>query len=544
MNHPPVLPQNGRPPLWLLPLLAAIVIFSWLTFASGWAKPSWLALPIANGMEETAVLNSNTLANCRYGVTPGTGSDPTWVSPLGAGWYLNFHVNSLPPLANNAEHVQVIRLKQNKTANGTYLPSYTVTPALGSNSLNSIIASKPGSLWIIGNEVDRGPNPGDTASIQDDIFAPIYAQAYHDIYHYLKQRDPTARVANSALVQVTPGRLQYLDQMWQAYLDRYGVPMPVDVWNMHIYILPETNTSGQPNSIASVALGTDPALGKRESGGNAAQCALDSVYCFAEHDDMTVFAQQATAMRQWMKDHGQQHKPLILSEYSLLYPYEIDGNSCFLQDEFGNCFTPQRVKTFLTNSFTYLENTKNPNLGYPADDNRLVQQWLWFSINSDPLGKVSNLTNDSASALNELGLTYQSHVQQIAPAKNLMLRQVHPAVAFTNGGGMATATLAVTILNNGNTQVVEPFTVTFYADAARTMPIGSALVAGGLRGCATSMVTAEVSWENLTPGKHTFWVLADSEDVVLESPSGITDNFGYGVVLVDPYQLGLPIIRR
>lgn len=532
--------KNSLLLLWLL----AATLFVWFTLASSWAKPSWLALPAARGMEETAVANTNPVANCRYGVTPGTGSDPVWVSPLGAGWFLNFHVNNLPPLDNNAEHVQVIRLKQNKTANGTYLPTYTITPALGSSTLNNIITNKPGSLWIVGNEVDRGPNPNDTVSIQDDTFPQIYAQAYHDVYYYLKQRDPTARVANSALVQVTPGRLQYLDLMWQAYIDRYGVSMPVDVWNMHIYILPEATSEGQPNSIASIALGTDPALAKRESGGNPAVCALDSVYCYAEHDDMHVFAQQVIAMRQWMKNHGQQEKPLILSEYSLLYPYEIDGTSCFLQDEFGNCFTPQRVKTFLLNSFTYLENTKDPNLGYLADDNRLIQQWLWFSINSNPLGKVSNLTNDNGSSLSDLGLTYQSHVQQITPTKNLIISKIQPDVVFTNGAGSATATLTATILNNGNTQVVEPFMVTFYADVTRTLPIGSAMMPGGLRGCATSTVTATVNWDKLAPGKHVFWVLADSEDVVLESPTGITDNFGSGIVLVDPHQVSLPLIQR
>ena len=56
-------------------------------------------------------------------------------------------------------------------------------------------------------------------------------------------------------------------------------------------------------------------------------------------------------MRTWMKQHGQQNKPLILSEYSLLYPYDIDPEGCFLQDEYGNCFTPQRVSTFMKNSF-------------------------------------------------------------------------------------------------------------------------------------------------------------------------------------------------
>ena len=132
--------------------------------------------------------------------------------------------------------------------------------------------------------------------------------------------------------------------------------MPVDVWNMHIYVLPEVESNGQtPNSIANVALGTDPTLGKRGSGGNWQQCADPDVYCFAEHDDLTIFGEQVVAMRQWMKNHGQQQKPLILSEFSILYPYVDDGDSCYIQDEFGNCFTPERVTSFMDQDLRLLK---------------------------------------------------------------------------------------------------------------------------------------------------------------------------------------------
>ena len=48
------------------------------------------------------------------------------------------------------------------------------------------------------------------------------------------------------------------------------------------------------------------------------RCGDPLVYCFAEHDNMAIFDQQVRAMRTWMKNHGQQNKPLIISEYSLL----------------------------------------------------------------------------------------------------------------------------------------------------------------------------------------------------------------------------------
>ncbi len=186
------------------------------------------------------------------------------------------------------------------------------------------------------------------------------------MYSYIKRVDPTARVANAGLVEVTPGRLQYLDIVWNTFRALYGVDMPVDVWNMHLYVLPEARSNGQPNGVANIAVGTDPTLAVRESGGIASLCQAANVYCWAEHDSMSAFAGQVVAMRQWMKAHGQQQKPLIISEYSLLYPYELDAGGCYLQDEYGKCFTPDRVVKFLNASMSYLETTADPALGYAA----------------------------------------------------------------------------------------------------------------------------------------------------------------------------------
>lgn len=47
---------------------------------------------------------------------------------------------------------------------------------------------------------------------------------------------------------------------------------------MHFDILAEVDTARDPNNIANVALGTDPSIGKRGSGGDPTQCPLDDVY--------------------------------------------------------------------------------------------------------------------------------------------------------------------------------------------------------------------------------------------------------------------------
>lgn len=497
--------------------------------------------------------------NCRYGVAAMGNDQVPFVNMLGAGWHLNFGISSASA-SNGAEFVHVITVKQNKSGTD-YLPGYTVSPPLTDAGLGSHIANNPGALWIVGNEVDRGPDPGKTDRIQGDTHPNEYAKAYHDIYHFIKQRDPSALVANSALVQVTPGRLQYLDIVYQSYFENYGRAMPVDVWNMHLYVLPEVKPDGSPNGVANVALGTDPALAKSESydpdGSGPLElkdsCPLDDVYCFAEHDSMEVFEEQVVAMRRWMRDHGYQHKPLLLSEYSLLFPYEDDGDTCHLQDEYGNCFTPSRVQTFMNNTLDYLSTATDSSIGLPADGNRLVQQWLWFSVYNVGVGQVSNLVADmSTGALSNLGDTFRNRVAAEPNYVNLYPAQVNSPYAQTNISGTASVTLTVKVANNG-TSTAGAFDVTFYSDRNLNNAIGTATVPAqendfpGMTGCATRTVSVSVPWEDLSPGMHPYWVEVDSGNVIGESPpgqDGEADNVRRGTVFVDADQIFISAVAR
>jgi hypothetical protein len=486
------------------------------------------------------------LANCRYGVAALSTSQVDWVDDLGAGWYLNFGPSAVTA-SNSAEFSPVIGVRQKKDANGNYLSTYTVTPAVTESGLGALVDSRPNSLWIVGNEVDRGPNPGQTQGGQGDTFPNIYAKAYHEVYNFIKQRDPSAQVANSALVQVTPGRLQYLDLMWAAYKAQYGTVMPVDVWNMHLYILPEVNPSGQPNGIANVALGTSPSLARKESGGNASLCSQVNVYCISEHDDMNIFNDQVVAMRSWMNAHGQRNKPLVLSEFSILYPYINDGGTCYLQDEFGNCFTPQRVTNFLNSSFNYLKNATDPNLGYPKDGNRLIQQALWFSINNEGgVGDVSDLMRNDT--LTQVGQAYKSFAAAQPANVNLLFDGTNNPVGTTGGGGTANVTLKASVRNNGSIAPTGNFFVTFYKDAGLTQPIGTASIAGpspttaGMTGCGRLVKTVSVTWNNLSPGIHRYWVKVDSTNAVIEVTEG--DNVGSGIVYINGEQTYVPLVRR
>jgi hypothetical protein len=314
---------------------------------------------------------------------------------------------------------------------------------------------------------------------------------------------------------------------------------------MHLYILPEALANGQPNGIANVAVGTDPAIAIRESGGNAAICsnATDNVYCWAEHDSLTIFAQQVTAMRTWMKQHGQQNKPLLLSEYSILYPYEVDNSTnpptCYLTDEYGQCFTPSRVINYMKQTSSYLENAKDSNLGYPLDDNRLVQQWLWFSTYTAGVGSSSNLLSRTLTSLTSVGQEFSKAVNSLSTNVNLLPARVDNLVVSTLlPTDTASVTLSADIINNGNTGSTTPFTLTFYSDQDLTRVIGSKMITQSLGGCVHQTATVTTTWGNLSSGANRYWIQIEGDAPYT------ADNIASGMVLVNPTQVFLPIVLR
>jgi hypothetical protein len=482
--------------------------------------------------------------NCRYGVAAISSEQVLAVPTFHAGWFVTFETEASANAPADSEFGHIVFVKQNKDSQGNYLPGYYV-PGTTFAQITALVQANPGELWMIGNEVDRGPDPGHIHGGQGDMYPDVYATAYHDLYYLIKAADPTAQVAISGLVEVTPGRLQYLDLAWQAYYDQFGAYMPVDVWNMHIYALPEAQPNGQPNGVANVALGTDLALAIREGDGTPADCPDEDVYCWAEHDDLDIFKDQVVAMRTWMKAHGQQNKPLILSEFSILYTYfpsEIESPNCYLMDEYGQCFTPQRVSAFAEATLNYLQyEAIDPDLGYPPDNDRLVQQWLWFAIHSGSVGQSSNLMEQDLTTLTLVGETWKNYVEALPSNINLSPAQTPPQWAdIVPPATSAEATLAVWIRNNGNT-LAPPVTVTFYSDAALTQEIATTTV-NNVRGCGRDQYLATVTWSNLTAGIHRFWVKADSPGTIPETNEN--DNVSTSLVFVDGSQIYLPITRR
>ena len=64
-------------------------------------------------------------------------------------------------------------------------------------------------------------------------------------------------------------------------------------------------------------------------------------------------------------------------------------------------------------TFDYFMNTKDCDLGYPADDCRLVQRWAWYSLD-DSLGVFNNyayLFHRDTREITYLGLEFAEYAQ-------------------------------------------------------------------------------------------------------------------------------------
>jgi hypothetical protein len=187
----------------------------------------------------------------------------------------------------------------------------------------------------------------------------------------IKGADPTAQVAIGGVSQPTPLRLRYLEQVLEAYQQQNHQEMPVDVWNVHNFILREERGSW----------GVDIPPGLSDDVG--------MLYEVDDSGNVDAFRQQIVEFRKWMSARGYQNRPLIVSEYGIPMP-----------EDYG--FPPERVLNFLIGTFDFFLTATDPALGYPADDYKLVQRWCWYSL--DDMGyPTGRLFDPQTGKMTEVG---------------------------------------------------------------------------------------------------------------------------------------------
>jgi len=321
-------------------------------------RPETLSLRTAAALQPAPPPQPATLIwRVGVGIVDGSPLYYNWLTPR-PGWYLDWTVSqrarggllglgatsavAAPPAPLGMEYTPMVRMR-----NGRLHPT--------TDQLRDLAANSPGLTWLIGNEPD--------VIWQDNTPPEVYAIAYYRAYSLIKAGDPTAQVAIGGLSQITPLRLAYLDRVWQFYRQLYGAEMPVDIWNMHAFVLREER--------AGWGVNIPPGFEITHAG---------QLWDVADHANLSLVEEQVRAMRRWMADHGQQAKPLWISEYGILMPADYG-------------FPPAQVADFMTASFDLFRALRDPATGYAADDHRLVQRWNWYSAR-DSRYAAGNLFDD------------------------------------------------------------------------------------------------------------------------------------------------------
>ena len=519
--------NHSRLPPWLAVSTITLVVLVGVLLTTGMlqsAAAHALQLSISNTevtpvTERRAETTSTNYPNCRFGVGGAvSGYD---VASLNVGWHLDFGTQLSPNRPNGAEYIQVIDLKP-------ALNGYAFTPP--TSTLYQIMDQNHGSTWLIGNEPD-GP-------LVDNLYPETYARAYHDLYYLIKQYDPTARVGIAAIIQPTPLRFQYLDRVWNAYQQYYGEPLSTDLWNTHSYILREID----PSDPEAYPNGPYMVWGAYIPPGISATRGI--LYNESDMFSLSIFQQRLLDLRRWMADHGERDKSLYITEYGELFPYPPympNGDPEPYVDENGVPITEARVAAFMTGTFNLLQSASDPGVGYPADGNRLVQRWLWFSTNYRGYGGM--LFDPDSRQRSQLGNAFYTYTHAISSGVDLLaVRVTADPPVFYDDGQPHTTTLKALISNVGNISVNVPFTVSFYAGQPESGTIiGSHSVTSALSGCAATLDITQ-TWPGLSSGANDIYVQVDTDNQVSEANED--NNIAPGVVLVTNQRAYLPIVLR
>jgi hypothetical protein len=301
---------------------------------------------------------------------PGSILDFPAVEQLGLGWYADWTVQRDPPRPGGIEFAQLLSTRP-------WPPDW--------DAIREVAQANPGSLWLIGNEPEtRG---------QGEHTPEEYARIYHEAYTVIKAADPSAQVAIGGVVMPTPLRLAWLERCLAYYQQTYGRPMPVEVWNIHVQILQEKRHGW----------GCGIPYGLPQDEGRA--------YEIVDNCNVEIFKTLIIEFRAWLYARGEGDKPLIISEYGVLMP------SSYLPR--GD----QSVLAFMEGTFDFLLTARDPLLGYGADEGRLVQRWLWFSLNfpfydKTPGGYNGALYDWQTRQLTVFGARYRDYLQrQLLPRR-------------------------------------------------------------------------------------------------------------------------------
>ena len=275
------------------------------------------------------------------------------LAPFRLGWHSDWAVQA--ESGQGPEHVQTVMVSPE-----SWPPNWGM--------LADARANRPGSIWLVGMWPEWAAAGNRTPG--------QYAEIYHEVYDYIRQRDLAAVVAPGGIAQPTVARLRWLDEVLDAYETRYHERLPADAWHINAYILREERGAWG----AGLPVGLDIKAG--------------DLYEITDNANPDVFRQHVVDFRRWMAARDERGKPLIVSGYGVQMPSEYLGDGDVALGE-------QRIVDFMIKTFDYLVNARDDELGYSVDDNRLVQRWLWYSLNERSLDPETGAVNNGMLFMQE-----------------------------------------------------------------------------------------------------------------------------------------------
>lgn len=541
--------------------LARSLIF--LTAALGLGFAAFFTLATA-AMAQPAI-NDQMEPLCRLGVNHAGAGELTAfdLSPLRTGFFIDYRADTAARPAG-MKQMRMVRLNQ-PDKNST---NYTANP--NGATITSLAQTNPGEIWLIGNEPDR-------TIYQDDLTPQAYSRAYHELRQMIKAADPTATVVAGNIVQASPLRLRYLDLVLTSHRNTYGENMEVDAWGIHTFILNEqvgnwgaeiprgvTSTTQYRFGVNQDLIGeldaqqisttlreqfaqnginllpqarvevmqvgnqwkivdgddTDEYLLIRQGGVINVYSTQDWVLTTAQNADFSFFQRQIRSFRTWMSENGYRNVPLYITEHGVLMP-----------DGYGyGPFSPAEVSEYMRRTFDYMLNSVDSALGYPSDDNRLVQNFAWYSVN-DKIKLVEGrfegfngylFDPDLGNQRSPMGDAYVAFAAQLPSQTDLLVSDLwtDPAIPLVSNGPV-TITIQAKVGNAGNTSSEKDFDLRLYNGdpGAGGQLLSGAEFAGMAPGCGSSRIYTYI-WPNVQPGEYDiFAVVSPGAGVIDVKPA-------------------------
>jgi len=444
-----------------------------------------------------------------WGVADITTYDMTKID---AGWFADWAYRLNPPHPNGMDYQPLV-----PTGRSSYPPNWWW--------MAERILNNPGQLWIVGNEPE--------APFMENYTPAQYAVIYHDVYSFIKNIDPTAKVTIGGVIQPSPLRLQWLDILWQEYQTRYGVTLPLDAMNTHMQILNEVSCNYDPYNCwgAEIPAGVTANYG--------------ITMTLSDNANYDIFARFLRDLREWMSDRGLRDLPLIISEYGVLLPSDYLCDGCGENPALGDAI----VASFMTRTFDLMLNATDPTIGMPADGNRLAQRWMWYTLNDRPYdfetgGGFNGALFDYRDTTYPGTLTYFGKIfgDFVKPLK-VPYVDLKPAGLVVGARVGDDITLTAKVANMGNTPTSTIVVRLYDGDpSAGGELVGSDIVADvGIRHAAPGLASFAFT---ATPDmvKKTFYVVIDPGNAIGESDEG-NNSAAYSVRLRDyENRVYLPVI--